>query len=474
MEKEQIHFVTGRLAEPALREIVGRLAERIGFGFTVQVMPITVAALLTPQWMASRLEVPPGTTRILLPGFCAGDLRPLQGRTEVPIELGPKDLRDLPAFFSQPATPPDWSQYDIEILAEINYAPRLHRHQLLDLARQYAAAGADLIDVGCEPTGGWRGVGDAVRAIKDLGLRVSIDSFDREEVEAAVGAGAELVLSVNSGNREWAADTGAALVVIPDRVEEWERLEESAEYLAARGCRWRADPILEPIGLGFAGSLQRYYAARQRWPEAEVLMGIGNVTELSDCDSAGINFLLLAICQELGIHSVLTTQVINWARTSVAECDWARRLVKHAVSGRVPPKRLLDRLVMLRDPRVTSFGRETLAALAEQIKDANLRLFAEPDGFYALAERQLWSAEDPFELFDLLSQSGWLGIDPSHAFYLGYELCKAEIARQLGKQYTQDEALSWGLATVDERKRHRLKRRRNRDAGEGAGEGAGD
>ncbi|MFN5707507.1 MAG: DUF6513 domain-containing protein, partial [Planctomycetota bacterium] len=140
MEKEQIHFVTGRLAEPALREIVGRLAERIGFGFTVQVMPITVAALLTPHWMASRLEVPPGTTRILLPGFCAGDLRPLQDRTEVPIELGPKDLRDLPAFFSQPATPPDWSQYDIEILAEINYAPRLHRHQLLDLARQYAAA----------------------------------------------------------------------------------------------------------------------------------------------------------------------------------------------------------------------------------------------------------------------------------------------------------------------------------------------
>lgn len=472
MQQQQIHFVTGRLAEPALREVVSRLAERLGFGFTIQVMPITVAALMTPQWMAPRLEVPPGTTRILLPGFCAGDLQPLRSLTAVPIELGPKDLRELPAFFSQPPSPPDWSQYDIEVLAEINYAPRLTVDQLKELARQYSAAGADLIDVGCEPTGGWAGVGDAVRALKDLGLRVSIDSFDRAEVETAVAAGAELVLSVNSSNREWAADLSAELVVIPDRVEEWERLEETAEFVAARGCRWRADPILEPIGLGFAASLQRYYSARQRWPDAEIMMGIGNVTELSDCDSAGINFLLLAICQELGIHSVLTTQVINWARTSVAECDWARRLVKHAVAGRVPPKRLLDRLVMLRDPRVTSFGLETLEALAGQIKDPNLRLFAEPDGFYALAERHLWKSEDPFELFDQLSQASWLGIDPSHAFYLGYELCKAEIARQLGKQYTQDEALSWGLATVDERKRHRLKRRRSRDVDEGSA-GAG-
>lgn len=463
MHQEQFHFVTGRLAEPALRELVGRLAAQLGFGFSIQVMPITVAALMTPQWLAPRLEVPAGTTRILLPGFCAGDLQPLRERTEVPIELGPKDLRELPAFFSQPAVTPDWSQYDIEVVAEVNHAPRLSLEQLVAEAKQLAAAGADVIDVGCEPAGGWAGAGAAVRALRELGLRVSIDSFDRAEVESAVRAGAELVLSVNSSNREWAAELGAELVVIPDRLEEWERLEETAEFVATRGCRWRADPILEPVGLGFTASLQRYFAARERWPDAEFLMGIGNVTELSDCDSAGINFLLLAICQELGIRSVLTTQVINWARTSVAECNWARRLLKHAVAGRVPPKRLLDRLVMLRDPRVTSFGRATLEALASEIKDPNLRLFAEPDGFYALAERHLWTAEDPFELFDQLAAAGWLAIDPSHAFYLGYELCKAEIARQLGKQYTQDEALSWGLATVDERKRHRLKRRLPRE-----------
>ena len=51
-------------------------------------------------------------------------------------------------------------------------------------------------------------------------------------------------------------------------------------------------------------------------------------------------------------------------------------------------------------------------------------------------------------------------VDPSHAFYLGYEMCKAMTAMQLGKQYTQDEALDWGFLTQPETDRHRLKKKR--------------
>ncbi len=47
-----------------------------------------------------------------------------------------------------------------------------------------------------------------------------------------------------------------------------------------------------------------------------------------------------------------------------------------------------------------------------------------------------------------------------HAFYLGYELSKAATARQLDKNYRQDESLDWGYLTVDEPLRHRLKKRR--------------
>ena len=32
-----------------------------------------------------------------------------------------------------------------------------------------------------------------------------------------------------------------------------------------------------------------------------MLMGIGNLTELTAADSTGVNALLIAICQELGI-----------------------------------------------------------------------------------------------------------------------------------------------------------------------------
>ena len=45
-------------------------------------------------------------------------------------------------------------------------------------------------------------------------------------------------------------------------------------------------------------------------------------------------------------------------------------------------------------------------------------------------------------------------IDPSHAFYLGYELAKAVTALTLGKNYVQDQALRWGFLTVPE-PRHR-------------------
>ena len=47
-------------------------------------------------------------------------------------------------------------------------------------------------------------------------------------------------------------------------------------------------------------------------------------------------------------------------------------------------------------------------------------------------------------------------LDVGHAFYLGYELAKAEIALHLGKQYEQDQALRWGFLTVEEPS-HRLK-----------------
>ncbi|MFO0808788.1 MAG: DUF6513 domain-containing protein [Gemmataceae bacterium] len=447
---ERIAFVTGRLAEPALRRVVADLAPKVGFEPVVVVLPISVAALATTAWAARHMALPEGVSRVVLPGMCRGDVSDVVNATGVLAERGPDDLRDLPEHFGQRrGLPPGYGTYDIEILAEINHAPRLPHAELLALARRYRDEGADVIDLGCDPGDTWAGVADAVTALRDEGLRVSIDSFDAAEVVAATKAGAELVLSVNASNRAAAADWGAEVVAIPDTPSDLASLDATAEYLAKAGVRFRLDPILEPIGFGFAASLGRYFDVRRRYPDAAMLMGVGNLTELTDADSAGVNVLLAGFCQEAGIRSVLTTAVGNWARSSVREFDLARRLVYHAVKEHVPPKRLEPNLILLRDPKLTEQGPAALAELAAAVKDRNYRLFAEGGMLHAINGAMHLTGDDPFALFAEIAKCD-ATMDPSHAFYLGYELAKAVTALTLGKQYTQDRALRWGFLTRPE------------------------
>ena len=454
-----IHFVTGRLAEHALRKVLTRVAAEIGFRYSVDVLPITVAALMTPEWIAKRIQTPDEAEVVLVPGYCEGDLDPIQEVARLPVERGPRDLRMLSQFLGQRPSTTEYGSYDIEILAEINHAPKLPLADLLAEAARLQEAGADLIDVGCEPGRSWSGVGQAVAALKAQGHRVSIDSLNVGEIASAVRAGAELVLSVNATNRHAAADWGCPVVVIPDDPTSGAGLEESVDYLAAAGVSLVIDPVLSPIGFGFAESLQGYFDCRRKFPDAEMMMGIGNLTELTEVDSAGVNLLLLAICQELGIRHVLTTEVIGWARSSVQECDVGRRLVHHAVSQQMLPKHVDSRLVMLRDPQVPEYGSDELAVLAASIRDNNYRILVDGGRIHLLSHGIHLEGTDPFLMMEQLTARGPGNLDPAHAFYLGYEMAKAATALTLGKDYRQDEALRWGLLTVEER-HHRLKRGR--------------
>jgi dihydropteroate synthase-like protein len=450
-----IHFVTGRLAEHSLRRVAAELAAGAGFSYSIDVLPITVAALMTPAWIARHWRVPPEATRVMIPGYCDGDLAGLADAAGVPVERGPRDLRELPAVFGQASATAEYGGYDIEILAEINHAPRLSLVEIMAQAARLRDDGADVIDIGCDPGAAWSGVAETVRALVADGHRVSIDSMNPAEIEPAARAGAELALSVDRTNRSAAVDWGIEVVVIPDKPGTMEGLDETIEYLASRRVRLRIDPVIEPIGFGFAASLGRYLEVRRKYPDAELLMGIGNLTELTDADSAAINVLLLGFCQELGIRSVLTTQVINWARSSVRECDLARRLVFHAVQSRGLPKHVEPRLVLLRDSKLLTYGREEFERLATQIKDHNYRIFAEDGEVHLVSEGTHLSAADPFLLFEQMAARRPANLDASHAFYLGFEMAKALTALTLSKNYRQDEALDWGFLTRAE-SHHRL------------------
>ena len=468
-QNKHIQFVTGRLAEHALRDLLVNLSSTVGFTYSVDVLPITVAALMTPEWIARNITPDEQATLVILPGYCSGDVQPVAAATGLPIEIGPRDLRRLPEHFGlERSTPQDFGTHDIEIIAEINHAPQLSESDILQTAHSLRQAGADVIDIGCDPGGTWNGIGDCIRLLKAEDFRVSVDSLDIDEITAAVNAGAELVLSVNASNRHVAKDWGCEVVVIPDDFPTLGGLQETIDLLAADSVPLRVDPILEPIGCGFAASMKRYMDVRDKYPDVAIMMGIGNLTELTDVDSSGVNMLLMGICQELSIHSVLTTQVINWARSSVAECNLARKLSHYAVQHGIPPKHLNDQLVVLRDCKLDAFPEQQLDLLSTQIKDNNYRIYAEDGKVHIVSAGLHLSDADPFLLFERLvngeSQASAPGnLDASHSFYLGYEMCKAITAIILGKQYTQDESLNWGHLTVEEVS-HRLTRSKPRDA----------
>jgi len=232
---------------------------------------------------------------------------------------------------------------------------------------------------------------------------------------------------------------------VPDLGGGLDTLDPALEKLAQWGVGYLIDPILEPIGFGFMASLERYAAVRRRYPEAAMLMGIGNLTELTAADSTGVNALLVAICQELGVRAVLTTEVIPWARGAVREVDIARRLMHYAVTRHTIPKGVDDRLVTVKDPAVLAFSEEELRALQTQITDPNFRIFADREGITVLNNERFVRSADPGRLTDLFAQLEVT--EPMHAFYLGRELARASLAVTLGKTYRQEGALSWGYLT---------------------------
>jgi len=439
----RVLFVTGKLAEPALRRTLAEMAP--AFAYDIAVMKITVAALMTTPWIARFLAVPPGTDLVLIPGLCEGEGAVLAERVGVRVEKGPKDLRQIPEYFGRAALVREYGAYDIEIVAEVNNAPRLARAALRREAEHYRASGADVIDIGCTPGRAFPELADVVRELVGAGMRVSVDSFDVDEIATAVAAGAELVLSVNQSNLDVARDlagTKTRVVVIPDLGQGLETLEPSIAALERWGVTYLIDPVIEPIGFGFFASLERFAAVRRRYPTAPLFMGIGNITELTAADTTGVNALLIAICAELGVRAVLTTEVIPWAHGVVREVDIARRLMHHAVRQKSLPKGVDDRLVTLKDPTILAYRETELRELQARVTDPNFRIFADRDVITVFNDELFVRGTDIQEIF------ARLGVDEAtHAFYLGRELMMAQLALTLGKNYRQEGALQWGYLT---------------------------
>ncbi|MBC7250962.1 MAG: PTS mannitol transporter subunit IIABC [Anaerolineae bacterium] len=430
-------FVTGKLAAEALTATLERMAP--DFEYEVAVLNISVAALMNTRWVASHLSHAHGCRQVMIPGLCQGDLSVIEERVGVPVVRGPKDLKDLPVFFGRERVREGYGEYRVKILAEIVDAYRMSWADILARAEYYRASGADIIDLGCPVDGGFPNVGEVVTGLKERGFTVSLDTFDQETILRADEAGVDLLLSINSRNMALAPRLRCKVVVIPDFGEGLESLERNIAQLEEWGVPYVIDPILDPLSFGFTESLHRFYETRRRHSEAEMLMGLGNLTELTDADSTGINALMAGIITELGIDYVLTTEVISWTRGAVRELDLARKLMYYAHQNRVLPKEIDDSLITVKDPPHEHYTEAELRHLHQQIRDRNFRIFTDDRWIYVFNRDVFIRGTSPDEIFAQLDVD-----EASHAFYLGRELERAALALRLGKKYIQEEELRWG------------------------------
>ncbi|MBI1733393.1 MAG: dihydropteroate synthase [Gammaproteobacteria bacterium] len=444
---DHILFLTGKLAEPRLRRVLDTLAPA-EFTWEVRDLGLSVAALMTAGMIERRVRDLGGATRVMVPGLCRGDLDQSAVSLGVPIARGPDDLKDLPAYFGRRGRSPDLSRHDVRIFAEIVDAPSLGVQSIVERARRFAADGADVIDIGCLPDTPFPHLEDTVRTLKDAGMQVSIDSLEPDELLRGGRAGADYLLSLTEETLWIAEEVRATPVVIPTRQGDLPSLYRCLDHCAARGRRAIADSILDPIHFGFAASLQRYAELRRQYPQTEVMMGIGNVTELTDADTTGMHALLFGLISELGISNVLTTEVSDHARSAVREADRARRIMHAARADDSLPKGIDPGLLATHEKKPFPYSVAEIAEIAGEVRDPSYRVQVSADGVHVYNRDGLISGTDPFALFPNLPL---LAEDAPHAFYMGVELERARIAWQLGKRYVQDEPLKWGVTVPPER-----------------------
>ena len=442
-KSEHILFLTGKLAEKPLHRVLESMRP-VEFSYEVRNIGVSVAALMTAQMIVRRLSDLNGADKVIVPGLCRGDLSKASEQLGIPVVRGTEDLKDLPTFFGRDCKPPDLSRYDVMIFAEITDAPMIEITEMLTRAEKYKNDGANVIDIGCLPDTPFPHLEDSIQALQETGYKVSIDSLEEEELLRGGRAGADYLLSLKESTLWIAEEVQSVPILIPDQHGDMDSLFRAIEQFAKNDRPFIADSILDPIHFGFSDSIIRYCELRKQCPDIDIMMGIGNLTELTEADTTGINAVLFGLISELHITSVLATEVSPHARSAVREADKARRMMYAAREQTSFPKGLDSSLLTTHARKPYPYSKSEIEELAQDIRDPSYRVQVSEEGIHVYNRDGMISGHNPFELFpklDLLQE------DAAHAFYIGVELAKAQIAWQLGKRYNQDEELDWGAAT---------------------------
>ncbi|MGH8592154.1 MAG: DUF6513 domain-containing protein, partial [Gammaproteobacteria bacterium] len=89
---ERLLFLTGKLAEPGLCRILAA-SQGPELSYEIFNIGVSVAALMSAEMIARRLDGPRGADRVIVPGLCAGDLTVPAEKLGVPVVRGPEDMK---------------------------------------------------------------------------------------------------------------------------------------------------------------------------------------------------------------------------------------------------------------------------------------------------------------------------------------------------------------------------------------------
>ena len=513
-------LVTGLLA----KKTVEGYAKESNVETEVFALKVPVAALLSPEQIAKALKQTSvqGFDLILVPGLMRGNASVIADSVGTPTFKGPRYAADLPtvldalervklstvtpacdllreelqrkalqeleaveknrdALLKEPGNMvvgklAVGKDFPMRVLAEIVDAALMPDDEIQRLAKHFVKMGADLIDVGMvagesRPSDAKRGV-EAVKKVVDV--PVSIDTLDPEEIREAVGAGVDLILSVDAGNVDQVAAfaSDVAAVVIPtnqregyfprkaeDRIRFLEEIMKKAARLGIKSLL--ADLILEPSNVLESMVAFRDFADRN--PDVPLFVGVSNVTELFDADSVGVNALLARLSAEVGASMLLATEKSDKAKGTVREESTAAKMMFLAQRRGSVPKDLGLDLLVLKDKRnreetydrtletnVNSVVASEKSEAVVQDEQGSFRITIDRvDGNIIALHYTSLEPEKPVNIIkgktaeSVYAEIAQLGLVTriDHAAYLGNELAKAEIALKTGKQYIQDFSL---------------------------------
>ncbi len=493
-------MVTGRLTGKRVKRIADK------HGCKVYVAPVDVASLITARQIVDGIKDRKGIELILVPGLMRGDLKEIEYSLDIPTFKGPKDTADLDFVLenlgnfelSKTVSADEILSAELKekalkeltvvdakkhrntllkrsgniligglgvgwdfpqrVVAEIVGVDELSIDEVIAQGRYFLKSGADIIDIGMSDADPGK-VEDAIKALKPLGAPVSIDSMEYENIKTALECGVDMVMSFDGELIRRFRDLKTSSVIVPKRgdlpAEPSERiklLEENIKLAKRRGFeKIIADPILMPPP-GLMDSLVAYREFSMRHPhEYPILMGAGNVTELFDADSVGLNALLCSLGSECNASVIFTVEASDKTRGSVGELQIAAKMMYLSRIRGSPPKDLGLDLLRLKEKRlrrdVLEEGLNTGQVIAKPGKGYKqdtmgyIKIFVEREKIRCVHYHKGGAGVSILgraasEIGDTILAMGLVST-PEHALYLGRELRKAEFALEYGKSYAQ-------------------------------------